>query len=324
MMASGGTYKTAVNDRGSFKTMNNTVLQKYFSGIEGLRAHEFFNKTGIVDDVRSGAVFPAIRKEELHFYYSGARLCVYKNGRLSTEGKMLTNNRYLGIRDGDRSRDIPIPDDWFSPTKYRELKNNCHQRRPGESELEIVSQLFPEFSFCASALPAERARLLDIEIRFPGIATSTKRQDMIDCLFITPRGILVFVEVKRSSNDEARSSGQGQPAVVSQLRGYREQLASDEKMIEHIKQVYAGVTSTLRIIFGNGSQPLTINDVFRSVPLLIVGKASTLTKASKEIWQRDLLTSPFVLNSEIIGIDGRGARMTEALLNLFRAIDQQQ
>ena len=300
--------------------MNNTGLQKYFSGIEGLRAHKFFNKTGIVDDLRSGAVFPAIRKEELHFYYGGARLCVYKKGRLSTEGKMLTNNRYLGKREGDRSRDIPIPDDWFSSTKYQELKNNCHQRRPGESELEIVSQLFPEFSFCASALPAERARLLDIEIRFP---RSTKSQDMIDCLFITPRGILVFVEVKRSSNDEARSSGQGQPAVVSQLRNYKEQLACDEKMIEHIKQVYAGVNSTLRVIFGNGSQPPTINDVFRSVPLLIVGKASTPAKTSKETWQRDLLASPFVLNSEIIGLDGRGSRMTEALLNLFHAIDQQ-
>lgn len=290
--------------------------------MDGLQAHGFFRKTGIVDDIHSGAVFAAIRKEEVHFYYGGARLCVYKTGRRPTEGKMLTNNRYLGINDSGRSRDIQIAGDWFSREKYQELKSNCRKRRPGESELELVSQLFPEFSFCATALPAEQARLLDIEIRFPGSASSTeKAQDMIDCLFITPRGVLVFVEVKRSSNAEARSDGKDKPAVVKQLQCYKDQLTSDGTMIEHIKQVYANVNSTLRTILGKGSQPETITDVFRSVPLLIVGEASIPSKASKETWQRDLLAAPFGLDSEIIAVDGRDSRSTEALHNLFRAID---
>jgi hypothetical protein len=301
--------------------MNFVGLQKYFSGMEGLRAHEFFDKTGIVDDLRSGTVFAAIRKEEVHFYYSGARLCVYKKGRLPTKGTVLSNNRYIGITEPGKSRDVAIPCEWFSPEKYQELKQNCRKWRPGESELEIVSQLFPEFSFSASGLPPERARLLDIEIRFPGAVGSKKAQDMIDCLFITPRGILVFVEVKRSSNGEARSNGKGQPAVVNQLKGYKQQLTSDEEMVEHIKHVYAGVNSTLSTIFGDGSQPRTINDIFRRVPLLIVGKASTQSKASKETWQRDLLATQFVLDSEIIGIDGRDLRMNDALHELFNAID---
>ena len=144
---------------------------------------------------------------------------------------------------------------------------------------------------------------------------------MIDCLFITPRGVLVFVEVKRSSNAEARSDGKCQPAVVKQLQCYKDRLTSDETMIEHIKQVYADVNSTLRAILGKGSQPKTITDVFRSVPLLIVGEASTPSKASKETWQRDLLAAPLELDSEIIAIDGRGSLSTEALHNLFRAID---
>jgi hypothetical protein len=300
--------------------MSSAALQKYFSGMDGLRAHGFFTETGIVADIKAGVVFAAIRKEEVHFYYGGARLCVYKTGRTpTTKGKMLTNNRYLGIEDGGKSRDVEIKDGWFSTTKYRELKSNCSERRPGESELELVSQLFPVFSFCASALPAERARLLDIEIRFPG-ASPTKAQDMIDCLFITPRGVLVFVEVKRSSNAEARSTGE-EPAVVEQLRRYKDQLTSDEAMIEHIKQVYGNVNSTLRTMLGTGSQPKAITDVFRSVPLLIVGEKSMPSKASKETWQRDLLAAPYGLDSEIIAIDGRGPRATEALHNLFRAID---
>jgi hypothetical protein len=121
--------------------MNFVGLQKYFSGMEGLRAHEFFDKTGIVDDLRSGTVFAAIRKEEVHFYYSGARLCVYKKGRLPTKGTVLSNNRYIGITEPGKSRDVAIPCEWFSPEKYQELKQNCRKWRPGESELEIVSQL---------------------------------------------------------------------------------------------------------------------------------------------------------------------------------------
>src|SRR4051812_31464912 len=126
MMASGGAFKMP---QGRTSISSNAALQKYFSDMDGLQAHGFFRKTGIVDDIHSGAVFAAIRKEEVHFYYGGARLCVYKTGRRPTEGKMLTNNRYLGIKDGDRSRDIQIADDWFSPVKYQELKSNCRERR---------------------------------------------------------------------------------------------------------------------------------------------------------------------------------------------------
>lgn len=298
------------------------ALQKEFSGIEGLYAHDFFRKTELLNDVRSGEVLAAIRKEEVHFYYRGARLCLYRTGSSVKNGSMHTNSFYLGVDDQKKSRDVRITDDWCSREKYQSIKQRCCDRRPGESELELVSQLFPEFSFCATELPDNRARLIDIEIRFPTRSGSEKTQDMIDCLFLTPGGMLVFVEVKRSSNAEARGRNtESEPAVVEQIRLYERQLSSDEARIDHIKTVYANVGVKLLAIAGVSAPTHHIRDVFRRVPLLIVGKETKPSPSSREIWQRDLLAKAPDMDGKIIALDGRGPRANNALHELFQAID---
>jgi hypothetical protein len=181
--------------------MTSAGLQKYFDGVDRLHAHHFFKQTGLREDLEAGKVFPAIRKNEVHFYHGGARLCVYKGKH------MYTNNRYLGIWDV-KSRDVRIPEDWFSPARYEALKKTCKEWRDQEKELSIVSELFPAFSVAGS----DGNRLLDIECRFPAAAEPAdvkpqKAQDMIDCLFLTSEGTLVFVEVKRTANEAARGSG---------------------------------------------------------------------------------------------------------------------
>jgi hypothetical protein len=289
--------------------MTGAGLQKYFRDVKDLLAHTFFNETGLNKDVADGEVFPAIRKNEVHFYYGGARLCVYKGKQ------MYTNKRYLGIREG-KSRDVRIPEGWYTPDNYGKLKETCKGWRPPERELSIVSKLFPAFSIAASQLPAGRAWLLDIECRFPCAAGAEKTQDMIDCLFLTPDGALVFIEMKRTGNEEARGGGQGEPAVAGQLRRYRRQLGS-EALREEIKDIYAGATDTLGRILGRElPAPRT---VFKSVPLLIVGPSSSPSPGAKEVWQRDLLAAPLSLDSEIIGIDGRNGRESAALEAFFRA-----
>jgi hypothetical protein len=299
----------------SFAPMNNSTLQKHFADTAGLQAHNFFTDTGLMRDLRSGNVFLAIRKEEVHFYYGGARLCYYKKGRV------YTNNRYLGIFDSKKSKDIAIPDDWFTSEKYESLKENCKTYRPIESELSIVSQLFVEFSIAADDLPDQRARLIDIECRFPGAPDAEKSQDMIDCLFITAGGILVFVEVKLSSSKEARSDGQREPKVASQLQRYRNQFGSRTLRDEVIK-VYQGVNSTILGIMGREVQQHRMpSSLFKSVPLLIVGKSSSASPLAKEAWQRQLLASSLDLSSDIIGLDGRNERMCSALCDFFVALD---
>ncbi|MBX9845211.1 MAG: hypothetical protein K2Z80_25705 [Xanthobacteraceae bacterium] len=170
--------------------MTGAGLQKYFHDVPELLAHPFFDKTGLRDDLSIGDVFPAIRKNEVHFYHGGARLCVYKGGH------MLSNNRYLDLPDKGKSRDVRIPEDRFTRPAYKAIKQKCMAWRPAGRELVVVSGLFPEFSIARSNPSAGRALLLDIECRFPGSpeaagAEPETDQDMIDCLFLTPEGALV-------------------------------------------------------------------------------------------------------------------------------------
>src|ERR1700738_5059258 len=118
--------------------MTASGLQKYFHDVKGLHAHTFFEETGLKRDLAAGEVFPAIRKNEVHFYHGGARLCLYKGTH------MYTNNRYLGPCEG-KSRDIRIPANWFTPAKYDELKKTYKEWRPAGRELSIVSKLFSAF-----------------------------------------------------------------------------------------------------------------------------------------------------------------------------------
>lgn len=291
--------------------MTGVGLQKYFTDVTGLHAHPFFKETGLKEDLAAGEVFPAIRKNEVHFYYGGARLCAYKDGHT------YTNNRYLEMPDDGRSRDVRIPDDRFSPAKYQAVKRKCKDWRSAERELSIVSEFFPEFSIASSRLPPDRARLLDIECRFPGAPGRETAQDMIDCLFVAPEGTLVFIEVKRADNPEARGSAQGEPAVAGQLRRYRQQLGSEDLRNE-IKDVYASVIDTLGLIVGRDlPSPRT---VLEKVPLLIVGPAAAPSPRAKEVWQQSLLASPLSLAADIIGIDGRSGHMIAALDEFFRAL----
>lgn len=292
--------------------MTGAGLQKYFTDVAGLHAHPFFNNTGLKEDLAAGEVFPAIRKNEVHFYHGGARLCVYKNGHT------YTNNRYLELPDDGRSRDIRIRDEWFTPAKYRAIKGKCKDWRPPEKELSIVSELFPEFSIAADRSPADRARLLDIECRFSGAAEGETAQDMIDCLFLAADGTLVFVEAKRTDNPEARGSAGSEPAVAGQLRRYRQQLGS-ESLRKEIKNVYAGVTDTLGLILRR--QLPSPQAVFEKVPLLFVGPAAAPSPRAKEVWQQTLLASPLSLSTDVIGIDGRNERMIAALDEFFRVLN---
>jgi hypothetical protein len=135
-----------------------------------------------------------------------------------------------------------------------------------------------------------------------------KAQNMIDCLFLTPKGTLVFVEVKTTANKEAQGRGR-----------YRKQLSSGS-LREEIRNVYSGVTQTLGQILGRKDLPAP-RTVFNNVPLLIVGLTSKRSPRAKEVWQHKLLSSQTSIESEIIGIDGRDERMIGALDEFFRAVD---
>jgi hypothetical protein len=296
--------------------MNETGLQKKFDDISGLQKHLFFPR--LKKDIACGTVFPAVRKNEIRFYHSGGRLCVYRGGR------MFTNNRYLKRLDKGKSKDVAISEHKLSLELYDDIKDQCRERWSPEKELRIVSDMFPEFSIGKVGLSANRARLLDIECRFPTKPGAETAQDMIDCLFLTPNHALVFVEVKRTENPAVRSIS-AKAKVVSQLKRYSKQL-NTEYVRSNVISVYGGVIDTLNKLLGNAFAPPSY--LFKTIPLLIVGKKSEPTKNSKEVWQHDLLSQAWDFGAEVIGVDGRYCHATNgnpaaALNKFFIALEDQ-
>jgi hypothetical protein len=308
--------------------LSKIVPQKRFKDISGLKLHPFFPQ--LKSDIESGEVFPAVGKGEMHFYYGGARLFVYKRKQ------MHTNIRYLGMTDEKIEADeLPISNDEATDDLYRAIKANAKKWRDPknavgmkmqrEKELRIVSELFTNFSIGKTTLPASCARLLDIECRFLNSTQKQKKNpeknqksDMIDCLFLLPKGTLVFVEVKHAENKDARGDGRRNPRVVSQLQSYNNQLKAKSQRDE-VMSVYSYVAETIGGLLNQPAKKAL--SVYDRVPLLIVHKSIPLAN-SKERWQKDLLEQPIIFRADIIGIDGKND-FPAALKDFFIALEEQ-
>ncbi|HLY54438.1 MAG TPA: hypothetical protein VKS60_02705 [Stellaceae bacterium] len=189
-------------------------------------------------DIRKGAVFPAIRKGEIHFYHCGGRLCLFRKGRFYTA------SRYFG--ELGESRDIAVK---LNTETYETVKNGCRSHWSKSSERALVADLFKRFSPYVEGCTGQEAALIDIEIRFPGSPDSKVTQDKIDLLFELPNGKLHFVEVKRTKDPRVRQKSETPtPAeLFKQLGRYRQHLSPLPD--NGISATYSSVFSTMKRLF---------------------------------------------------------------------------
>lgn len=287
-------------------------LQKTFSDVAKLQEQPLFEL--LREDVATGAVFPAIRKGELHFYHAGGRLCRY------AAGAFYTNHRYVIDEDPATvpSRDVRIGGKATLPKPldevYATMKVACRKRwakDSGSGELQSIATAFHGWSIARADWTDSEPALLDVECRFPAAKDSKSAQDMVDLLLRLPSGQLCFVEVKRTDDPRARAEG-NDPEVVEQLERYRRRLR-DPDVATDVASVYARVVATLKALFGC-SQP-KIGPVFPNVPLLIIGNVPDPAQAAKgkEVWQRTALEKSAHWQpdqTEPIVVDGRGDAAT--------------
>jgi len=202
-------------------------------------------------------VFPAVRNEEIHFYWGGGRLFSYK-----MSSGYSTNQKFASVligKDGDISEDIlnspavRLIEDFCEG--YDRIKENCKNY----SGLEAlgVSSLYERFS-CARK-GAAGVVILDIEASFAkdGNVETTdegqrkKKSDRIDIISMdTQNGMLRFIEAKHYSNGELRSSS-GEPAVVGQMKRYEKQIKNRHPQI---LEAYKNQAKVINKIF-SGSIP---------------------------------------------------------------------
>ena len=228
-------------------------------------------------------VFPAIRKEEMHFYHKGGRLFGFDNRGFRTNVKYT-----LVLPAGSKSKGDIFKKDLAEIQTIESFTENYDGMkslvdRYSKSESNEVSKLYEKWSY--RKWSSGDIVVLDIEASFSadgqevGEDEEDRSQDRIDLVLFDPLGEdasgekpeLLFVEVKLFSNPEIRvksdrAKPEEGPEVVGQINRYRNQL--ETRKVEILK-AYEEYIREVNKLFGlELPQP---KEVIPNVLLLIVG-----------------------------------------------------
>lgn len=173
-------------------------------------------------DVLAGEVFPAVRVDELHFYYRGGRLYQFAGGAFVRDSRYTSYSRGAAFSDEyDRAK--------------AEIEAKFTNKKGGETERRLLDGLC-RHTFGAGA--ASDVVVLDIEVNLGGRAV--RKCDLV--LLNAATDELMFVEGKVFSDRRVRSAIGHTPEVIGQVRGYSAAIASQRQTIlgqyaEHIRIV---------------------------------------------------------------------------------------
>ena len=171
------------------------------------------------EGIDKGDILPALRKNEVHFYEGGARLFRF------TVSKIFSHSVYIDS-NGDKELEIRDPEA-VSVSGLRERAVQHRREKQPDSELAAVHALFPHFAITRNAHKSSELALIDVEARFSEDTEASPKLTarMIDLVFLTPRGRLLFIEAKCLGNPEVVSTKT--PKVVEQVRDYQRHIARE-------------------------------------------------------------------------------------------------
>lgn len=214
-------------------------------------------------------IFPAIRQEQVDFYYQGSRIFSFDRGGFRTHTKYAavfeSGERTIDeIRESDLAHIRPIHD--FT-SGYPAMKKLCALYAGVEAQ--GVSAIYSRFPSVLASCDRPVV-VLDIEASFDATAIgdngSESVQDRMDLVLldIQSRRILC-VEAKHLSNPELRAA-EGPAPVVGQVQRYRQQLQIQN---ENILAAYCKSVRALNYLFGTAlPEP---ESIIPDVPVLIFG-----------------------------------------------------
>lgn len=226
----------------------------------------FCSKDRLLKDTRNGMVFPAIRNQEVHFYYEGGKLFGFKK-RFETHAKYCTvldfapGVSYMGEKE---LRQSSVVADFNDARAYARIKELCAKYT--EAERRGVSNLCRTSSYAKR--PGSRVVVLDVEVGFSRAAPSGQT-DRIDILLFDKESLtLRFVEAKLFDNSALWSSS-GTPKVVDQISRYEKRIRSNGSQIV---QAYRDYVKVCRELFGIKAKDLPLpKSVDKNVTLLVYG-----------------------------------------------------
>ena len=204
-------------------------------------------------DVLKGEVFPAVRKNELHFYYKGG--CLYKFSGGSFKRDKNFEKFGVGL-------------DGLSPYEKskREIEIKFTNAAGGESERQLLDRLY-----CHTFNPKNGSKgvVLDIEVNLGGQAV--KKCDLV--LLNTETDELMFVEGKVFSDSRVNVAISFTPEVISQVNTYTAAIATQRQTI---LEQYARHIEIVNGLFGTSYKPP--KRIVEPAKLLVYGTPQTPTK----------------------------------------------
>lgn len=182
-------------------------------------------------DVLAGDVFPAVRINELHFYYKGG--CLYKFSG-------------FGFKRDKNYKKFGVGFETLSPYGKAKKENELKYRKAsgGQAERQLLDGLYRHtFAEHSSSIV-----VLDIEVNLGGQAV--RKCDLV--LLNTLTDEIMFVEGKVFSDRRVKTSIPSVPEVIEQVNGYSNAIRSQEQTI---LEQYARHIDIVNGLFGSSFRP---------------------------------------------------------------------
>ena len=205
------------------RSFNQAQLDKMMSGENAV----LFNR--LKADVLKGELFPAVRKNELHFYYKGG--CLYK----FAGGSFKRDKNFEKFGAGLENL---LP---YERAK-KEVERKFTNARGKEKERQLLDELN---CHTFNPLSPSRVVMLDIEVNLNGTVCGGKKCDMV--LLNTRTDELMFVEGKVFSDSRVNVSQPNIPEVIAQVDTYSAAIAEQRQII---LEQYARHIEVLNSLFG--------------------------------------------------------------------------
>ncbi|MDE7439484.1 MAG: hypothetical protein K2N23_03150 [Clostridia bacterium] len=180
-------------------------------------------------DILSGVVFPAVRKNQIYFYYEGGCLYKFANGKFARDKAF---EKYSCKAEN------------LSPyeTAKLQVKNKFTNINGNDKERRLLNSLY---SHTFGTEHQFNTIVLDIEINFNGNIVRGKKCDIV--LYNVPQRALMFVEGKIFFDSRVNVKCGSVPEVIEQVNLYSS--AIDEQTETIICQ-YANYIKIINRLFG--------------------------------------------------------------------------
>ena len=204
--------------------------------------------------VKKGKVLLTFRNDEATMYYKGNQLCIMKKSKESQEVEKYEPTIYSKYLPFSRSKALSNKNVGnYTEKEWQENENTKYMWEDVLPEIldNIDKETLPEkmevswlYNFSPLVCPKSKVVLLDIEPQFQGLSaregtkTLTDRIDVV--LYHTEEKRLIFLEVKRLSDDRLRKMKGNQAEIISQLKEYSDVL-NDTGYIKNFNEEYTKV-----------------------------------------------------------------------------------